>query len=205
MHALIMAGGEGRRINLGEKPLVLVCGRPMISYITDAFNAAGIAPVVAASQKTPMTMNWCRAQGIDMVRAAGNGFIPDMIEAVKSLDEQNPLFISVSDLPCITTEIIQSIFENYTLSGKDACSTWIPVQLVRSLRCSITYEDQICGVRACPAGINILRGSLIDQLQDEQQILLNEPGLALNVNSRHDLAIAEEFLKHKFQEKSTGI
>jgi adenosylcobinamide-phosphate guanylyltransferase len=27
-----MAGGEGRRINLGEKPLVLICGRPMIAY-----------------------------------------------------------------------------------------------------------------------------------------------------------------------------
>ena len=56
MHALIMAGGEGRRINLGEKPLVLVCGRPMISYITDAFIGAGVDPVVAASPKTPFLL-----------------------------------------------------------------------------------------------------------------------------------------------------
>ena len=80
-----------------------------------------------------------------------------------------------------------------------------PRRVVRSLRCSITYEEQICGVKACPAGINILRGSLIDQPQDEHRILLNEPGLALNVNTRDDLAIAEEFLKHKSRVKSTGI
>jgi adenosylcobinamide-phosphate guanylyltransferase len=174
----------------------------MIAYITDAFISAGINPVVAASKKTPMTMNWCRAQGIDIVRAGGKGYIPDMIEAVKALDEQHPLFICVSDLPCITAEIIQSISKGYCQSGKDACSTWIPAQVVESLRCSITYEEQICGVRACPVGINILRGCLIDHPQDEHRLLLNEPGLAVNVNTRDDLAIAEEFLKHKSRVKS---
>ena len=73
-------------------------------------------------------MNWCRAQGIDMVRAEGKGYIHDMIEAVKALDEQRPLFICVSDIPCITAKIIQSIFKSYALSGKDACSTWIPAE-----------------------------------------------------------------------------
>jgi len=149
-------------------------------------------------------MNWCRAQCIEMVRTKGKGYIPDMIEAIKALDEQHPVFVSVSDLPCITAEIIQSIVESYAQSGKDACSTWIPVQVVESLRCSITYEEQICGIRACPTGINILRGSLIDQPQEEHRLLLYEPGLALNVNTRDDLAIAEKFLKHKSGVKSPG-
>jgi adenosylcobinamide-phosphate guanylyltransferase len=205
MHALIMAGGEGSRINLGEKPLVSVRGRPMIAYITDAFIGAGIEPVVAASTKTPMTMNWCRAQRIDMVRAEGNGYIPDMIEAVKAMDEQHPLFICVSDIPCITAEIIQTIAEAYDMAGKDACSTWIPAQLVESLGCSITYQEQVNGVNACPAGVNILRGDLIARPQEEFRLLLDEPGLALNVNTRDELAIAQEFLKHKSRAKSPGF
>ena len=42
MHALIMAGGSGSRLNLGEKPLILIGGRPMISYVIDAFLSAGL-------------------------------------------------------------------------------------------------------------------------------------------------------------------
>ena len=33
MRALIMAGGAGSRLNLGEKPLILINNQPMIGYI----------------------------------------------------------------------------------------------------------------------------------------------------------------------------
>ena len=38
MHALIMAGGVGSRLERGEKPLILVRGKPMIAYVIDAFS-----------------------------------------------------------------------------------------------------------------------------------------------------------------------
>ncbi len=106
MHALIMAGGAGTRLARGEKPLTLVCGRPMLSYITDAFHSAGCEPVVVTSPGTPMTANWCRAHGITVIRAGGNGYIEDMVSAVRNLGDEQPLFISVSDIPCITPAII---------------------------------------------------------------------------------------------------
>jgi adenosylcobinamide-phosphate guanylyltransferase len=201
MYALIMAGGAGSRINLGEKPLVSVGGRPMISYITDAFILAGMEPVIAASPKTPMTMNWCRAQGIDVVRPEGKGYIEDMIEAVKILDEQRPLFVCVSDIPCITAAIIHTIADAYRRAGKDACSTWIPAQLVESLGCTITYQEQVNSINACPAGVNILRGDIIARPQEEFRLLLEEAGIALNVNTRDDLTIAEQYLTHQCREK----
>ena len=200
MRALIMAGGQGSRINRGEKPLLLIHGRPMISYVIDAFSAAGTDPVVAASKKTPMTMNWCRAQGIDVIRTEGMGYIQDMIEAVKKLDEQHSLFICVSDIPGITAKIIHQIVKKHGLSGKDACSVWIPADIVRSTGCSVTYEERVHGVKACPAGVNILRGDRICEPQDELRIMLNEPGLALNVNTRDDLAAAENFLTSRPKE-----
>jgi adenosylcobinamide-phosphate guanylyltransferase len=195
MHALIMAGGTGSRLNRGEKPLISICGRPMIAYVIDAFSAAGIVPVVAASPKTPMTINWCRAQGIAFCMADGGGYIEDMISAVKTLDDPHPLFVCVSDIPCITTEIIRNLADAYYISGKDACSAWVPSGLVHACRGGMPYREQVHGVEACPAGINILRGDLIEQTQEELQVLLNEPGLALNVNTQADLALAEDFLK----------
>ena len=167
----------------------------MISYVIDAFCAGGFDPVVAASSKTPMTMNWCRAQGIAFCKAEGRGYIEDMISAVEILDEQRPLFVCVSDIPCITANVIRQIADTYHMSGKDACSAWVPADLVQSCRGEISYKEKINGIEACPAGINILRGDLILQPQEELQILLSDPGLALNVNTRADLAKAEEFIK----------
>ena len=195
MHALIMAGGEGSRLRKGEKPLIQICGKPMIAYVIDAFSAAGIVPVVAASPKTPMTMNWCRAQGIAFCKTEGKGYVEDMIGAVQALDDQNPLFVCVADIPCITTRIIQHIADSYSVSGKDACSVWVPATLVHACRGGMPYREQVCGVEACPVGINILRGDLIDQPQEELQVLLNEPCLSLNVNTPADLARAEDFLQ----------
>jgi adenosylcobinamide-phosphate guanylyltransferase len=199
MLALIMAGGSGSRLNLGEKPLIPIQGRPMIAYVIDAFCAGGFDPVVAASPNTPMTMNWCRAHGIAFCKAEGRGYVEDMISAVEILDERHPLFVCVSDIPCITAKVIRQIAEVHHMSGKDACSAWVPADLFHSCRGSISYREKVNGIEACPAGINILRGDLISQPQEELQVLLNEPGLALNVNTRADLAKAEEFiLRHPF-------
>ena len=199
MHALIMAGGSGSRLNLGEKPLILIGGRPMISYVITAFSVAGFEPVVAVSPNTPMTMNWCRANGIAVCKADGCGYVEDMISAVRIIDERYPLFISVADIPCITPDIIRTIAQAYYLSGKDGCSTWVPAGLVPSCRGGMPYRKTVNGMEACPAGINILRGDLIDQPQDELQLLLDEPGLSLNVNTPADRVRAENFLKQQTQ------
>jgi adenosylcobinamide-phosphate guanylyltransferase len=201
MHALIMAGGMGSRLERGEKPLILVRGKPMIAYVIDAFSTAGFVPVVAASPKTPMTMNWCRAQDIAFCRTEGKGYVEDMIGAVQALDDQHPLFICVADIPCITSRSIQHIAASYSESGKDACSVWVPATLVRACRGGMPYREHICGIEACPVGINILRGDLIEQPQEELQVLLNEPCLSLNVNTLDDLARAEDFLQQKVCKK----
>jgi adenosylcobinamide-phosphate guanylyltransferase len=202
MHALTMAGGAGSRLERGEKPLILVRGKPMIAYVIDAFAAAGIVPVVAASPKTPMTINWCRAQGIEFCKTEGKGYVEDMIGAVMALDVQDPLFVCVADIPCITPRIIQHIADSYSASDKDACSVWVPATLVSSCRGGTPYREHICGIEACPVGINILRGDLIEQPQEELQVLLDEPCLSINVNTPDDLARAEDFL-HQIERKKT--
>lgn len=195
MRALIMAGGAGSRLAMGEKPLISVCGRPMIGHIIDAFCSAGCEPVVVASPRTPMTMNWCRAQSIPVVNARCDGFIEDMVGAVTALEETGPVIVSVSDIPCITPAIIKSVIDTYRDCGKDALSTWVPARLVRSCRGGMPYREVVEEMSACPAGLNILRGNFIDQEQDEFRLLLDEPRLALNVNTREDLARTISFLE----------
>lgn len=194
MRALIMAGGAGSRLSLGEKPLTPVCGSPMISRVIDAFRSARCEPVVVVSPKTPMTANWCRAQGIAVVRTDGDGYVQDMVSAVRNLDEDTPLIISVSDIPCITPAIITTILHSYIKCRTDALSTWVPAHRVKSCRGGMPYHKLVGNVDACPAGVNILRGDCIGAEQDEFALLLDEPRLALNVNTREDLARTEAFL-----------
>jgi adenosylcobinamide-phosphate guanylyltransferase len=197
MRVLIMAGGAGTRLGRGEKPLADICGRPMIGYVTDAFRGAGVEPVVVLSSRTPMTANWCRAHGIAVVRTSGDGYIGDMIEAVRSLEEENPVLVSVSDIPCITSRIIRQVLDAYAGCGKDALSTWIPASRVQSCRGGMPYREPVGGQEACPAGVNILRGDLIGAEQEEHALLLDEPALALNVNTPADLARAEAFVRSR--------
>lgn len=194
MRALIMAGGSGSRLNSAEKPLALICGRPMIAYVIRAFRNAGCEPVVAGSPKTPMTANWCRANGIAFCRTDCRGYVDDMVQAVRSLDEDGPLFVSVADIPCITETVVLSIRDAYAASGKDALSTWVPAALVTSCRESMPYRERIDDSDACPAGINIIRGDRAGDEQDEFRLLVNEPCLALNVNTQKDRERAEAFL-----------
>jgi adenosylcobinamide-phosphate guanylyltransferase len=197
MRALIMAGGEGSRLNLGEKPLILVNGQPMIAYIVNAFRAAGCEPVVVTSPRTPMTLNWCRARGIASCKSEGNGYINDMVNAVEELEEKEPLFICVSDIPGLTSDNIQYVRQTYTYEQKDALSVWVPANLVKFCRDGMKYRAQIHGMEAYPAGINVLRGDQITQVQEEFSLLMNDPGLALNVNTRADLVEADIFLKER--------
>ena len=197
MRALIMAGGAGSRLNLGEKPLVMCGGRPMISYVVDAFCDAGYDPVVAVTSRTPMTQNWCRAHEITFCKAMGKGYIEDMVEVVTTLEETHPLFVSVSDIPCITPTILRTIHEHYTDSGKDACSTWVLASLMLNDFNEAVCHEKIDDFMACPVGVNILRGDRIKEPQDELQLLLSDPRLAMNVNTRADLIRAERFMAVK--------
>jgi len=167
----------------------------MISYIITAFRQTGHEPVVAASSRTPMTQNWCRANGISLCKTEGRGFIEDMIEAIRILEEKDPVFITVSDIPGITAPIISSILTAYNQGTKEALSTWIPATMIRSDRRGMPYRREIDHVEACPAGINILRGDRIHEPQDELTLLLHEPRLALNVNTPADRILAESTLK----------
>ncbi|HVP95433.1 MAG TPA: NTP transferase domain-containing protein [Methanoregulaceae archaeon] len=192
MLALIMAGGAGVRLNLGEKPLVSILGRPMIDYVISAFGCCGYDVVVVASYQTPYTYNWARALGYDCVRTSGNDYIQDLREAVGILGEPGPFFTCVSDIPCLTADHIGSIYRSYLDSGKEALSVWVPA--------SYGHRDpdqcikKIEGMDASPAGINILRGDLIDRSQEELALLIRDARLAFNVNTREDLETVRVYL-----------
>ncbi|MDT8357658.1 MAG: NTP transferase domain-containing protein [Methanomicrobiaceae archaeon] len=194
MHALIMAGGSGTRLAMGEKPLVLVCGRPMIAFVIDAFAGCGIEVLVVTSPRTPMTSNWCRSNGIPAYAAAGRGYVEDLVEAAGVLGAEGPLFSCVADLPCISEGIIREIQRRWKGSGMEACSVWVPLALCEQHHCTPRYTEELDGQQVCPAGINILHGSRIASEQEELPLVLPERRLVFNVNTREERERVESYL-----------
>ncbi|HUK92791.1 MAG TPA: NTP transferase domain-containing protein [Methanomicrobiales archaeon] len=199
MHALILAGGEGTRLGMGEKPLVTICGRPMVSRVIDAFTSAGLEVTVVASTRTPMTLNYLRAQGIPFYRAMGRGYVDDIIEAVTELGIKAPLFTSVADIPCIRPEHLKRIQEAYFSQDRPALSTWIPRDLCHADGPMAPCTEMVEGVPSVPVGVNILTGEGIREPQDEYKLLLRDPALALNVNTREDLEEARRVMKEEWR------
>ncbi|MDV4343648.1 NTP transferase domain-containing protein [Methanoculleus sp. YWC-01] len=198
MLALIMAGGEGSRLRMGEKPLVTICGRSMLSYVIDAFSAAGHEVVVVASHKTPFTKNWCRAQGVVLYEAEGLGYVEDINAAAADLEEAGtPFFTCVSDLPCLAPDIITGIEDAWRRAGAPACSTWVPRDLCEEHGCRTQYTEEIDGTPACPAGINILTAGGSDEPQEELRLLLHDRRLVFNINTREELALVQGYLCRK--------
>ncbi|MCM2465908.1 NTP transferase domain-containing protein [Methanoculleus oceani] len=195
MLALIMAGGQGSRLRMGEKPLVTICERPMLSYVIDAFSSAGHEVVVVASQKTPFTKNWCRAQGVTLYEAEGLGYVEDIRAAAADLGEEGTSFFTcVSDLPCLAPDIVAAVEDAWRRAGAPACSTWVPRDLCEEHGCRTQYTEVIDGTPACPAGINILTAGDLDGPQEELRLLLHEKRLVFNINTREELALVQGYL-----------
>ena len=186
MPALILAGGAGKRLNLGEKPLVMVGDRPMVGIVVSVFESAGYNPVIITSPRTPFTRNWAKVQGYDCFQGTGKGYVDDIREAVESLELKGPVFTCVSDLPCIAPDHIHLARSAYDSSGKEALSTWVPASLLE-IGDNPVYTESVDGEEATPAGLNIIRGDLIHRPQEEKKLLIRDMRLAHNVNSRADL------------------
>ncbi|HOB17903.1 MAG TPA: NTP transferase domain-containing protein [Candidatus Methanoculleus thermohydrogenotrophicum] len=198
MLVLIMAGGKGSRLRMGEKPLVTICGRPMLSYVIDAFESAGHEVVVVASHRTPYTKNWCRARGITLYAAEGLGYVEDIRAAAEDLVvEGTPFFTSVSDLPCLAPDIIADVEDSWRRAGTLACSTWVPRDLCEEHGCRTQYTAMVDDTVACPAGINILTAGDPDKPQEELQLLLHDRRLVFNINTREELVLVQEYLCRK--------
>ncbi|MDD4126844.1 MAG: NTP transferase domain-containing protein [Methanomicrobium sp.] len=198
MLALIMAGGLGTRMNLGEKPLLTIGKRPMLSYVISAFEDAGFDILVVVTKKVPMTKNWCRANGIEIYQSEGIGYVEDLINCITDIGEEAPFFSCVSDIPGITPQIINKISGIYDNSGMQACSVWVPQALFNENNCKCNYHEKINDIVCCPVGLNILDGADICNEQEELKVLLNEPALTFNVNTQEELKRAEIYFKTIF-------
>ncbi|UZE92376.1 MAG: TIGR00454 family protein [Methanosarcinales archaeon] len=196
MDALVMAGGPGNRLGKGEKPLISLCGKPMISYVLDALHQSdGVDKIfVATSPHTLETRKYLENMRIEVVETKGIGYVSDLVEATEILGLRTPFLVVMSDLPLLSAKLIDEIIDVYWKINKPALSVYVPISVCKDASIRPSTVLNIDEELIVPAGVNILDGGLIKEGQEEHRLVLKYQELAVNVNTIDDLRICKQLL-----------
>ena len=194
-----MAGGRGSRLNMGEKPLVTLFGRPLIDYVALALEDSSVDRIfVATTDNVPRTQKWATERGLGVMETGGYGYVADMIEAVKKAEVTDPIMIIMADLPLVTSDLIDEIIEVYEERPEPALSTHTPLDLHSRLGRRPDSLFNYMGQLIVPAGINVLDGVDIEKEQEDFHLILERIELAVNVNVAGDLMLCEKIIQGDF-------
>jgi adenosylcobinamide-phosphate guanylyltransferase len=199
--ALVMAGGKGTRMKLKEeKPLIEVCGKPVIEYVLAALrNAKKIDKIiVATTNRTPKTTALMRRLGVEVIETPGNDYVSDMGYVVQTL--KLGVFLAIAaDLPLVRAEMIDAVIERYECCGKPALTVAVPLETKAKLGMCIEYSFREDNRDVVPVGINVIDGTKRygDEWLDQDILVMNNEELAININTVEELQLAERLLSKK--------
>lgn len=193
--ALIMAGGKGTRMDLDcEKPMVQVNNKPMINYVIDALMESKYVDkiLVAVSENTPETTKFLEDFPVIIVPTSAKGYIEDLSEVLSNRDyvEQDEVIMTiVADLPLVSAEQLDDVFEHYFERKKPAMCVSVP----ESLFIEYGIEPTLVFDGLVPTGVNLLLANNDEQDQTIYQSQNIE--LAFNINTLNDLNLSEVYIK----------
>ena len=196
--ALVMAGGKGTRMKAAqEKPLIEVCGKPVIQYVLSALRGAKKIDrvIVATSNCTPKTTRLMRQLGVEVIETPGKDYVSDMGYVVQTL--KLGVFLAIAaDLPLVRGEMIDAVVDRYECCGKPALTVAVPLETKAKLGMCIEYSFKLDDMDVVPVGINVIDGSKRygDEWLDQDIFLLNYQELAVNINTVPELELAERLL-----------
>jgi adenosylcobinamide-phosphate guanylyltransferase len=199
--ALVMAGGKGTRMELKEeKPLIHVCGKPVIQYVIEALKAAKKIDtiIVAVSSSTPKTAQYLKKYPVKIVQTPGKDYVSDMGYAANTLGLG--VFLAVAaDLPLVNGEIFDKIVGRYEECGKPALTVAVLLATKKQLGMREDYAFDHEGQKVVPTGINVIDGRKRygDEWLDQEIYVLDMPEIAVNINTVKELHLAEQLLKEK--------
>lgn len=197
--ALITAGGKGSRIKeIGtEKPIINLLGRPIVDYVIDALKAAShIKDIyISVSPNTPLTRQHLKGIDVNIIDTSGEEYCVDLNYSMNQMTTEE-VFICPADMPLLSSSGVDFVVEGYYKSGVHSYSVAAPHALLVSLGINPTYSLPVNGVQSVFCGVSVL--DRLDMLSmkslTEGYVLTENIDLILNVNTMHELKIAEEVL-----------
>jgi adenosylcobinamide-phosphate guanylyltransferase len=199
---LVTAGGKGSRISeLGvEKPLVPIAGIPMIDRMLDQLGRSARLDriYVSVSPLAPRTREHLLERDVVIIDTPGNGYVEDLNGSMQKIDE-DAVLVCPSDMPLLTAEAVDAVIESYDDRAQPALTVALPPEVIESLGLIVTYVEEIEGTPLTFCGV-----SVVDRLEmltgnflPGGYYVTEKPEFAVNVNTVHDLCLAERILEER--------
>ncbi|SFF89077.1 GTP:adenosylcobinamide-phosphate guanylyltransferase [Halopelagius inordinatus] len=194
-----MCGGRGTRLGgETEKPLVEVCGTPMLDRVASALRESRVETVRAVvSPNAPETASRARDIGLATVETPGNGYVEDLRYALDSVGR--PVVTVAADVPLVTARHVDDAIaaskrvggrggdEDGEDDGFASVTVCVPAALKRRLGASVDTTFDRDGRELAPTGLNVVSESAADTVR-----VTYDARLAVNVNRPDDAELAED-------------
>jgi adenosylcobinamide-phosphate guanylyltransferase len=206
MMAAIMCGGKGSRMQGFadiEKPLLKLNGKTMLELVVDTLlQSKNFSKILAAtSSNSPNTKSYLLSNLLhkaDILQTEGIGYSNDISTVLNTLRPAT-IFLVTADLPLLTSKNVNRIVLNW--KREYPCTSVVSEKrFVTSMGINPSITVCIDSRQYCYSGISIIDSSKAcsGAKIDEDYLIMNEKGVAVNVNTRSDFEIAEMLM-------STGV
>ena len=187
MIGLVMAGGKGTRMNLGDEKLLLEYKKPIILQVIDSLkNSNCFSKIITiTSPNSPKTKKLLQEKNIETFDTLGIGYVEDLNSILKIIDDD--VLVVSGDLPLLDAEIIEKIVNYY-----DPQKIWISILVTNKFltsiginsKFSITFSNQLCHY----TGISLINSKKINELEniDENYIVIDDKRIGFNLNTKED-------------------
>jgi GTP:adenosylcobinamide-phosphate guanylyltransferase len=202
MVAAIMCGGKGSRMkgfaNV-EKPLLKLKGKTMVELVLNALlQFKNFSKIVAAtSSNTPITNSYLvsnLSDKIDILETQGISYSHDISTVLNTLKPAS-VFVVTADLPLLRLKDVRQIISKW--NPQHPCTSVVSdKRFVANMGINPSITVCINSRQYCQTGISIIDSSKVcgGATMYEHYLIMNQKGVAVNVNTRSDFEIAAKLM-----------
>lgn len=200
MEALVNAGGKGSRMGRCgiEKPMQMVGDKHTVERVVDALRASSHIDriLVSVSDNTPETERFLNDIGVETVRTSGESFMDDL-HASFSLMGGDYILTCPSDLPLLTTEVVDTFIEYFVPDEMQSAIAVVDESTVRSIGITPSYTRESGGRQWVLSGLCIMNreGTLRGDYLEEYLFETNWVELSVNMNTPKELDLARSYFR----------
>jgi adenosylcobinamide-phosphate guanylyltransferase len=180
-----------------EKPLLKVEGIAMVERVISALAGSYRFDriVAAVSPDTHKTNEFLKSKGIETIETAGEGFSQDLSRLLSKLRPQKVVAVP-GDIPLLNSQIVNEILNFIDDDDRQEQEPAISIILEKGFVEEIGVKPSIVLMNQyCHSGITIFNTMAVGtEPVKERYIVMNRKEIALNVNTKEELELAEKLL-----------